>query len=83
MGRTTSAPKSFVDFVDKDQYSCSGIWVFTALVPWMKMKTQRVKIKDIIFNVGPQVIPFESRHVFTLGYKLSVLMSHFELKTGP
>ena len=37
MDRTTSAPK--LDVVDKDQDSQSGIWVSTALVPQMKMKT--------------------------------------------
>ena len=35
---------SFVDVVDMDQDSRSGIWVSTALVPCKKMKTQRVKI---------------------------------------
>ena len=35
---------SSVDVVDKDQDSRSEVWVSTALVPQMKMKTQRVEM---------------------------------------
>ena len=31
----------------------------------------------------PRVIPFETYLVLTLGYKLLILVSHFELKPGP
>ena len=31
----------------------------------------------------PQGIPFETRLVFALGYKLLVLVSHIELKSEP
>ena len=31
----------------------------------------------------PQRIPFETRQVFTLGYKLLMLVSHLKVKLGP
>ena len=42
---------SSVDVVDKDQDFLSGIGVSTALVPRMKMKTQKVKILFTILHI--------------------------------
>ena len=66
---------SSIDVVDKGQDFRSGIWVSTALVPWMKMKTQRVKILNSSENVLKIVIfgllvGREVGHCFSFSFSL-------------